>query len=192
MSEASGNVSRRELLVGAGLAAAGLNAQTAHHAHHAVAESKAQGPYKPACFQPHEYATLEVLADLVVPGARGAGAPEFIDFLSSRNAELAAIFTGGLAWLDAEMRRRYGHNFAAAEAGHRSAMLDLIAWRRNDSPELGAGIRFFDWARKMIVDAYYTSKAGIEELGFQGNGAMAEFQVPAEAVQYALKRSGLG
>ena len=59
------------------------------------------------------------------------------------------------------------------------------------SPDLGPGIRFFDWARRMTVDAYYTSAAGIGEIGFTGNGALAEFTVPQEAMDYALKRSGL-
>jgi len=35
----------------------------------------------------------------------------------------------------------------------------------------------------------YTSKAGIAELGFKGNGVRATFDVPAEAIEYALKRS---
>ena len=70
-------------------------------------------------------------------------------------------------------------------------MLDLIAYRKNDSPELGPGIHFFNWVRNMTVDAFYTSKVGMDDLGFMGNGAMAEFSVPVEAIEYAVKRSGL-
>jgi hypothetical protein len=43
----------------------------------------------------------------------------------------------------------------------------------------------------MSVDAYYTSAAGIKELGYLGNRGMSEFKVPQEAVDYAMKRSGL-
>jgi gluconate 2-dehydrogenase gamma chain len=71
-------------------------------------------------------------------------------------------------------------------------MLDLIAYRKNDTPELGPGIAFFTWVRNMTVDAFYTSKAGMDDLGYMGNSAMSEFHVPAEAIDYALKRSGLG
>ena len=71
-------------------------------------------------------------------------------------------------------------------------MLDLIAYRKNNSPELGTGIQFFTWVRNMTVDAFYTSKAGMDDLGYMGNGAMSEFHVPAEAIEYAVKRSGLG
>src|SRR5579863_5902132 len=102
---------RRELLraIGASLALATsgaglLSAQDAGHVHHMVTEERAHGDYKPKCFTPHEYATLRRLAELIVPpderskGALDAGAPEFIDLLCSNNADLAAIFTGGMGW----------------------------------------------------------------------------------------------
>jgi gluconate 2-dehydrogenase gamma chain len=68
-------------------------------------------------------------------------------------------------------------------------LLDKIAYLGNATPELEPGVRFFAWARNMTVDAYYTSAAGIEELGYLGNTATAEFKVPQEAIDYALKRS---
>ena len=89
------------------------------------------------------------------------------------------------------MAARHGSTFLAAKPEQQSAMLDLIAYRRNETPELAPGIRFFDWIRKMTADAYYTSKPGITDLGFMGNKGMAKFEVPMEAIDYALKRSGL-
>ena len=206
MSDQENDVSRREMLrtIGASvtLTAGGMNvvsAQDAGHVHRSTAEERAKGDYKPKCFNAPEYAALRRLSELIMPpddrskGALEAGAPEFIDLLAANNNELATIFTGGLAWLDEQMRRRYGVAFVDAKPDQQTAMLDLIAWRRNeaDHPELGPGIRFFTWARNMVVDAYYTSKVGMDDLGFMGNGAMAQFSVPEEAVQYALKRSGL-
>jgi hypothetical protein len=44
----------------------------------------------------------------------------------------------------------------------------------------------------MVADAYYTSPIGYKDLGYMGNSAMSSFSVPKEAVEYALKRSGLG
>jgi len=197
MSESQSAPTRRDLLRVAGLTLGTLPLEAAQHAHHAVRQEKAQGPYKPKYFTAHEYRTLARLAGLIIPGdkhsagAVEAGAPEFIDFLASNNSQLGAIFTGGLAWLDREMKRRYAAPFADAKPEDQAAMLDLIAYRRNDSPELGPGIRFFEWARRMTVDAFYTSPEGVKDLGFQGNGAVAEFSVPQAAVEYALKRSGL-
>jgi hypothetical protein len=70
-------------------------------------------------------------------------------------------------------------------------MLDRIAYRENSAPELAPGVHFFTWVRNMTVDAYYTSKAGMDDLGFMGNGVLSHFSVPAAAVEYAVKRSGL-
>ena len=189
------NPSRRDALRSLALAftMGGMPLEAAQHVHHAVAEEKqSAGAYRPQLFNPHEFETLGVLAELILPGARGVGAADFIDLVAAHNDELAAIFTGGLAWLDREIERRSGARLTAASREEQTALLDLIAWREKAPPELAPGVRFFDWARKMVVDAYYTSKPGIEALGYKGNVGMTEFQVPKEALDYALRRSRLG
>ncbi|MGH9661960.1 MAG: gluconate 2-dehydrogenase subunit 3 family protein, partial [Bryobacteraceae bacterium] len=92
------------------------------------------------------------------------------------------------AWLDAQSKKRYGATFAGAAPAQQTELLDLIAYRKNEPPELAAGIRYFRWLRDMVVDAFYTSRIGMDDIGFMGNGAMKEFSVPDAAVQYALKR----
>jgi len=200
MSEQIQDVSRRDLLRISltTLGVSVVNAEAAQHVHQVVADVKKNGAYKPKFFNEHEYQTLEKLADLIIPadehspGALAGGAPEFIDFLSSQSPELAEIYTGGLAWLDHQMNKIYSATFIAAAPEQQTAMLDLIAYRKTTTPELAPGIVFFNWVRNMTVDAFYTSKAGMDDLGYMGNGAMSEFHVPAEAIEYALKRSGLG
>jgi gluconate 2-dehydrogenase subunit 3-like protein len=161
----------------------------------AAAEKLTTGSYKPKALNAHEYSTLQKLADIIVPadehspGAVESGAAEFIDLLASQNPELAAIYTGGIAWLDREMGRRNNATFLNARPEQQTAMLDLIAYRKNESPELGPGVRFFDWARMMVVDAFYTSPAGVKDLGYMGNTAVQKFEVPQNAIDYALKRS---
>ena len=44
----------------------------------------------------------------------------------------------------------------------------------------------------MVADAYYTSPIGFKEVGYMGNGALSQLSVPQEALDYAMKRSGLG
>jgi hypothetical protein len=189
-------VSRRSLLeaIALSIGAGSLSLEAAQHVHGIVAQEKAaSGAYKPKAFNAHEYKTLEKLADFIVPddehsrGAVAAGAPEWIDLLASQNPELLAIYTGGIAWLDHAMRHET--DFLSATREQQTAMLDLIAYRKNESPELGPGIKFFDWARKMVVDAYYTSPIGIKDIGYMGNTAVSKFEVPQEAIDYALKRS---
>ncbi len=195
------DATRRSLLRSIALSATlgSLSTADAQHVHQAVAEEKEpEGLYKPKIFTEHEYRTLGKLSELIVPadevskGALDAGAPEFIDLLCSGNAQLERIYRGGLAWLDVQSGKRYAAMFIEAKPEQQKELLDLIAYRKNETPELAPGIRFFDWARRMVVDAFYTSKAGIADIGYQGNKGMSKFQVPTEAIQYALKRSGLG
>jgi len=203
MSEAD-QVSRRELLRGLGISAAlatsgaGLvTLEAAQHAHNAVAENKraAKGEYKPKCFTAHEFQTLLRLSDLIIPaddhspGALEAGAAEWIDYMASNSTELAQIFTGGFGWLDHYMQRLHGANFIGAKPADQIAVLDVIAFRKNETPENAEGVRFFGWVRNLVTDAYYTSPIGVKDLGYMGNTAVSEFHVPDEALQYALKRS---
>src|SRR5580700_4690022 len=96
--------SRRDWLVqiaaGVGMAAAGEGVLSAQQAHAAAA---AAVPYAPKALTAHEYATMENLAEWIVPGARGAGVTQFIDFLCNGTDDMKVIFTGGLAWLDDAM-----------------------------------------------------------------------------------------
>jgi len=184
---------RREILrnIAAAALAAPLAAEAAEHVHQAAAKQTVNGVYRPQALTQHEFTTLRALCELIVPGASKGGATEFIDLLSSQNAEMAAIYTGGLAWLDHAMKNAVNATFLAARPPDQTALLDKIAYRRNSTPELAPGIQFFDWARRMTVDAYYTSAAGIQEIGYLGNKGAAEFKVPQEAIDYAVKRSGL-
>lgn len=199
-----------------------LDLEAAQHVHAVAAAERASGPYKVKAFQPLEYKTIQRLAEIIVPAdsvsgsALDAGAPEFIDTLASQNTQLADIFHGGLAWLDAEMRKRYGKTFVAATAAQQTEMLDLLVaaekeesarraeelvYRRSAdyqafsgytvqrSGELAPGAKFFDWVRKMTVDAFYTSPIGIKDLGYKGNGAYSKYVVPQECIDYAMKRS---
>jgi hypothetical protein len=216
---------RRTIIKGIALALTSmgvLDLDAAQHVHTETAAEKAKGDYKVKEFLPAEYKTVQRLAELIVPkddvsgSALDAGAPEFIDLLCSQNETLAAIFHGGLAWLDAEMRKRYQATFANAAAGQQTAMLDALvsagrlegarkseALVYSNSPtykdfsgytvnpvnDLGPGVVFFDWARKLTVDAFYTSPIGIKDLGYKGNSAYSRYEVPKEAMEYALKRS---
>jgi hypothetical protein len=192
------NFSRRAALVqigaGLGIAAASegvLDAQTTSQAA-TTAAAHTGTAFVPKTLTRHEYATLDALAEWIVPGAHANGSAQFIDYLCGATDEFKVIFTGGLAWMDAAMRKRAdGVDFLHASKDQQKALLDLIAFRENHTDELGPGIRFFDWARRLVVDAYYTSAQGIKEVGFIGNSGMAEFHVPQEAVDYVMKRSGL-
>ena len=194
------DISRRDVLrrIGLALMASGaLDRVSAQEVHQMAAVAQA-GPSAPKALSEAAYRTLERLTDLIIPvengrpGAVAAGAAAWIDMLASENAQLKEIYTTGLAWLDETMKARGAVDFLSAGAAEQTALLDLIAYRRNGSPALDPGIQFFTWARRMTVDAFYTSEIGIADIDYQGNRPQATYVAPTEAIAYALKRSGLG
>ena len=71
-------------------------------------------------------------------------------------------------------------------------LLDKLAYREEQNtwklPPIG---QFWTWTRSMVIDAYYTSPAGVKDLGYMGNGAMRVAGVPQEAVDYAIQAQPL-
>jgi hypothetical protein len=194
-------ISRRDVLRRIGLAfmATGVidrvSAQEVHHI--AMAAQTGGTPYTPKALNDHEYRTLEKLTDFIIPvengkpGAVAAGAAAWIDMMASENSQLKEIYTSGIAWVDGAMKKRGAADFVSASPADQTALLDQIAYRRNSSPELDPGIQFFTWARRMTVDAFYTSEIGIADIDYRGNRPQMSYPEPTEAIAYAVKRSGL-
>lgn len=191
------DVSRRDalqrialLLMGAGT----LDVVSAREVHQIANGTTSASAYTPATLTAHEFATLERLVDFIIPvedgapGAAAAGCARWIDTIAGGNEELTDIYRRGLAWLDGAMKGRGAGDFASAPAGGVTALLDLIAYRRNASAELTPGIEFFAWARRMTVDAFYTSESGIKDIDYRGNTALSVYPSPDDAIAYALKR----
>jgi gluconate 2-dehydrogenase gamma chain len=186
------SISRRDLIKSFGLTAAAGSirrvvplaaAETAHRmvGAHKVASSSRE--YAPKFFREHQYKTLRALCQAIIPsdgesgGAVEAGAPEFIDLLSSENEDLQLQLGGGIMWLDATCIERYGQTYLQCAPGQRSEMLDLIASRKNaeKDPKLSPGIEFFSTLRKYTADGFFTSEIGIKYLGYIGNTYLKEF-----------------
>jgi gluconate 2-dehydrogenase gamma chain len=194
------DISRREVLRRLALAVATMGAvdrSAAQEVHQmaGMAAASAGGAYVPAALTAHEYLTLERLTDLIIPvengapGALAAGAAAWIDTLLGVNSDLKSSYAKGLAWLDNAARAKGAADFAAATPAQQTALLDLIAYRRNQSSELDPGIQFFTLVRRMTVDAFYTSEIGIRDIDYRGNSPRATFPEPTEAIAYALKKT---
>jgi gluconate 2-dehydrogenase gamma chain len=187
MSENS--VTRRDILrtlaVGAvsGSVLQVIPAKAAEFAHQAVHNEKAAGKYAPKFFSAHQYEMLTNLCDTIIPkdeksgGAVEAGAPEFIDLLTSENEEWQVALGGGLQWLDSFCSDRYSNVFLDCTPEQKKEVLDLIAFRKNAKQDasLSQGIAFFAFLRGLTCDGFYTSKIGIEDLQYIGNTALREF-----------------
>lgn len=185
-------ISRRDVLRNLAVGVAGgsvlqvIPAEAAALAHEMIQKEKAASPagkYAPKYFSAKQYQTLVLLCDAIIPkdevsgGAVEAGAPEFIDLLTSENEEFQGVLGGGLAWLDNYCFDRYEHLFLECTAAQQTEALDLIAYRKNVriDPSLSQGVAFFAKLRNMTCDGFYTSKIGIEDLKYIGNMALAEF-----------------
>jgi hypothetical protein len=185
-------VSRRDILKTLAMGAVGgsvlqvIPAEAAEFAHQMVRKEKATSPtgkYVPKYFSVHQYSTLSALCDATIPkdersgGALDAGAPEFIDLLTSENPKYQLKLGGGLFWLDSFCTDRYEKTYLECASQQRKEVLDLIAFRKSakQDPTLSQGVSFFAFLRNMTCDAFYTSKIGIEDLQYIGNTALREF-----------------
>jgi len=188
----SSGISRRNVLKSLAMGAAATSvlrvipAQAAEYAHHMIAAEKAAAPakgYVPKFFPAHDYKTLQTLCQTIIPadsdsgGAIEAGAPEFIDLLTSENKEYQGVLGGGLRWLDNTCTDRYGKLFLDCSNDQQKEILDLIAYRKNavSQPALGPGVEFFSFLRNMTADGFFTSEIGIKYLGYIGSTYLTEF-----------------
>ncbi|MGH9377397.1 MAG: gluconate 2-dehydrogenase subunit 3 family protein [Terriglobia bacterium] len=157
-----------------------------------------EGPYKPRVFNAHDWKTLHVLSDWIIPAdersgsATDAGVPEFIDDLLTLNrgqvrsrrargprAETASDprteIVGGLAWLDSTCNRDYGHDFVDCPTAVQKQMLDRIAYAEKAAPDDAPGAAFFGELRQLVLMGFYSSKLGVQDLQYMGNKMLTEW-----------------
>jgi hypothetical protein len=184
------DVTRRNLIQILGIAPAAAAAQTpAEHAHTAPsAPAPAKKAYQRKVFDDHQWRTVQVLCDLIIPAdehsgsATAAGVPEFIDdWLDFRaredgNQDLAAGILGGLAWLDLEATRLFQKDFAAAAPAGQKQILDRIAWPARAADADRRWASFFTRFRDLTVSGFFSSKMGVSDLPYLGNKAVAEWK----------------
>jgi len=165
----------------------------AESAHHMIEAEKARaGTYVPKFFDAGSFKTLQALCETIMPadadsgGAVEAGAPEFIDLLTSENEAYQATLGGGVKWLDATCKTRFEKAFLQCSQEQQKQMLDLIAYRKNAEADesLTGGVEFFTLLRNMTADGFFTSKIGIKYLGYKGNTFLTHFDgcPPVEGV----------
>ena len=146
--------------------------------------------YAPTFFTAHEWETVRVLVDLIIPkdersgSATDAGVPEFMDFLMTDGSDQQrTAMRGGLAWIDIECRKRFGKALVDGAATERTAVLDTIAWPAQAPPDLTHGVAFFNRFRDLTASGFFSSRMGVEDLRYQGNTFVMEWTgCPPEAL----------
>ena len=166
---------RRNLLR---VAAAAVVLPAAHgqHTHDGAGLSEIAKPYTPKVLKPEQMEWVARLVDVIIPrsdtpGASDAGVPVYIDRVLSRNASTKTRFLAGMAQLDAAAKKRFGSDFSKLET---AKQVDLLTSISTEKSALG---RFFQLAKDLTIEGYYTSKPGLTvELGWNANTFLPEFK----------------
>lgn len=145
-------------------------------------------------FDEHEMKTIATLCDIIIPkdevsgSATDAGVPDFIEFMAKDRPEYQTPLRGGIKWLDLQCMRRYNADFASCKQEQQIEMVDEIAFPEKAKPEMKAGVSFFNTMRDLTACGFFTSKIGLEDLGYMGNRPNQWNGVPKEVLdQYGLE-----
>jgi len=156
-----------------------------HPSTSAAAGASAERP-APAFLDVHQLATVASLAEAVVPGSAGAGVAPFVDrLLAADTRERQRAFLAALGAIQAESAARFGRPWLALTGEQKAALLTAAStgspsrppryWTPGqpvlvpEPPPVPPTLRDrFDLLKERIATAYYSSEAGMKELGFTG------------------------
>ncbi|WP_373515308.1 gluconate 2-dehydrogenase subunit 3 family protein [Persicitalea sp.] len=140
-------------------------------------------------FTDKELATLAVLSDIIIPkdgksgSASESGVPQFIEFMVKDQPNWQTPFRGGLQWLDRESAKRFGGKvFTALNKEQQLKIVDDIAYPEKAKPEMSQGVSFFNTMRNFTATGFFSSKIGIEDIGYMGNVPNVWDGVPADVL----------
>ena len=150
------------------------------------------GSYQPLFFSPQHYRMVEHLAEMIIPeddapGARKAGVAEFIDFMVANRVPVSASrdvrstqdaiemgdeaqnrFLSGLDWMNARSKSEFGREFMDCTPEQQNSLLEELAYKAKFKPTTESGRAFFQFMRDYTVVGYYTTKIGLESIGYPG------------------------
>jgi len=200
-SEAAG-IGRRQvlqgLLAGVGAAIPGTAAHPMRHylaspATTQAAAAKARAADWSAEFlDAHQLATVQALCERIVPGSLAAQSDRFVDsVLAVDSKEHRQGFLSALGAIEGESMRRFGKPFKSLSEGEQVELLTAAAGGERGQPDWiwtpGTAVQrpehpvrttlrdHFDHLKDWIVGAYYSSEAGLKELGSTGQVFFASF-----------------
>jgi hypothetical protein len=149
-------------------------------------------PYKTLFFSADQFRLVERIAEMIIPaddtpGAKEAGVAEFIDFMVANRVPVNARyeirstqdsirlgeeaqerFIAGIDWINARSKSEFGHPFMDCSADQQKNLLEEIAYKAKYKPTTETGREFFQMMRDYTVVGYYTTKIGLESLGYPG------------------------
>ncbi|HEY0670738.1 MAG TPA: gluconate 2-dehydrogenase subunit 3 family protein [Longimicrobiales bacterium] len=133
------------------------------------------GVYKPRFFTAHEWRTVRILSDLIIPrdarsgSATDAGVPEFMDFMMMDRDSMQLQMRGGLRWLDNRSHTHFSKRFVALNRAQQKIVLDEIAYPDKAVPDVSHGVSFFNFFRDLTAAGFFSSRIGVKDIGYIGN-----------------------
>ncbi len=147
-------------------------------------------------FTPHEMSTIAVLVDIIIPADEKSGSatdakvPDFINFIVNDMPEKQVPMRGGLRWIDMQSYKRYEKSFISCNQQQQLAIVDDIAYPDKVKPGMEQGVSFFNQLRNLTASGFYTTKIGLEDIGYMGNKPNQWNGVPDDVLkQYNLAYS---
>lgn len=141
-------------------------------------------------FTEHEFETVRQLANMIIPAddvsgsAEDAGVPEFIDFMMLDRPQYQTPIRGGLNWLDVQCQKMFESDFIGCTEEKKTQILDMIAYPKVAKPEMKHGVAFFNQFRDLVASGFWSSKIGIEDIGYIGNRPTAWQGCSHEALEH--------
>ena len=169
------DIRRRELLRAIGVAMVASHCPAfVKWAYAGAHESDEPAPPRPQTYTPQffsieDFARIERLAELIIPsdetpGAREAGAAEFIDFMVGHDAEQQQPMRTGLAWLHVQSNGRFARPFLELSEAQQVSLLEPLAYEAKYREGEEVGREFFRRVKELTVMGFYSSEIGYREL----------------------------
>lgn len=154
------------------------------------------GDLWPLALSTKQRRTAALLCDVIIPAegdTPSASALHVHDFVNEwvsapypTHQRDRVLIVDGLAWMDEESARRFGKQFHRIVMQQRQAICDDICDEAKAKPEFKAAAAFFRRYRDLTAGGFYTTPAGMKDLGYVGNVALAAFSGPPREVKARL------
>ncbi|MEO8333725.1 MAG: gluconate 2-dehydrogenase subunit 3 family protein [bacterium] len=140
--------------------------------------------------------TAAVLCDVIIPAEGQTPSASTLHVHDFMNEWISApypahqrdrvLLLDGLAWMDAESARRFGKPFYKLAIQQRHAICDDICYEPKAKPEFKTPAAFFRRYRDLTAGGFYTTPAGMKDIGYVGNVALPAFNGPPKDVKARL------
>lgn len=133
--------------------------------------------WAPAFLDPHQNETLIVLAERMIPGSTKAQVNRFIDLLLSVDTQdTQKEFLASLSAFDAESLRRFSHPYKDLTVAQQDAVLSSASNARESRQSQQLRMHdHFENIKGWVARAYYSSEAGMKEMGWTGQVYFSSF-----------------